>query len=227
MTGPMTQRLIGHLPTSMWIAAVLVATVQPCAPAVMAESQQWNPAARQADTASKYGDAAAKQRVPAGKQGDQGDPAGKDEELARLREEIAALRRMVEQLQQKVAQMQTGAPRQASQPPAPQPLAGAPGAETPAGAPAAKTPEQIDLEKKLAQELGLGTGQPSAPAGSPPVQPTPQQPWAPGQPITIVSGGGGRNFLNLSLDALAIGQAVRFRPLVEPHQTGIAFGPAA
>src|SRR5437867_9789916 len=118
MTGPMTQRLIGHLPTSMWIAAVLVATVQPCAPAVMAESQQWNPAARQADTASKYGDAAAKQRVSAGKQGDQGDPAGKDEELARLRAEIAALRRMVEQLQQEVAQMQAGGI--ALQPPAQQ-----------------------------------------------------------------------------------------------------------
>ena len=33
--------------------------------------------------------------------------------------------------------------------------------------------------------------------------------------------------VDIPLDALAIGQAVRFRPLVEPHQTGIAFGPAA
>jgi len=33
--------------------------------------------------------------------------------------------------------------------------------------------------------------------------------------------------VDIPLDALAVGQAVRFRPIVEPHQTGIAFGPAA
>ncbi len=33
--------------------------------------------------------------------------------------------------------------------------------------------------------------------------------------------------VDIPLDALAVGQAVRFRPLVEPNQTGIAFGPAA
>jgi len=33
--------------------------------------------------------------------------------------------------------------------------------------------------------------------------------------------------VDIPIDALAVGQAVRFRPFVEPHQTGIAFGPAA
>ncbi len=33
--------------------------------------------------------------------------------------------------------------------------------------------------------------------------------------------------VDIPLDALAVGQTVRFRPLVEPNPTGIAFGPAA
>ena len=33
--------------------------------------------------------------------------------------------------------------------------------------------------------------------------------------------------VDIPLDALAVGQAVRFRPVVEPCETGIAFGPDA
>jgi uncharacterized OB-fold protein len=33
--------------------------------------------------------------------------------------------------------------------------------------------------------------------------------------------------VDIPLDAIAVGQAVRFRPIVEPHETAIAFGPAA
>jgi uncharacterized OB-fold protein len=33
--------------------------------------------------------------------------------------------------------------------------------------------------------------------------------------------------VDIPLEALVVGQAVRFRPIVEPHETAIAFGPAA
>ncbi len=114
------------------------------------------------------------------------DPAAghpQTDELAKLRLEVRALREQLLQLQSMVTRQEDRSQQRT-------PSAYDTLAAQPSTAPA-KTPEQLELEHRLAQELGLGADQPATSPGAPPP--------APGQPITI---GGGRNFLNLSFDGL-------------------------
>src|SRR5262245_21677516 len=87
-------------------------------------------------------------------------------------------------------------------------LPAAPPEATPT-APAAVTPPPSELEQQLAKELGQTAQQPSS---------APPTPAAPG-PITIASGGGGKSYVNLSLDALVAG-GTSSEPDVGPLEPG-------
>ena len=143
-------------------------------------------------------------------------------EVARLREEVASLRRLVEALQQQVqdirarsagAPVDNAAPGGAGQTGSAPPVAAAPGGDA----------ARADLERQLAAELGAGSAAPgtpqtgasqsAAPGSAPAPGPSattaqadvPSPGWSAASPIPIVSGAGGRNFLNLSLSGLAAG----------------------
>jgi hypothetical protein len=122
--------------------------------------------------------------------GEQGDAVT----IAALRAELAATREAfavrIAELEGRLAELE------ASTAPSPE----APGVELAAPE---KTPDQLDLEAQLAAELGLppaGQKAPAVPAAQPPAPG-----WSPSQPIVLAGGGGSRNFLNLSFDALVAG----------------------
>ena len=110
------------------------------------------------------------------------------EELAKLRLEVQALREELQELQSTVTDLEDSSRQQS--PFAPDTLAAPPGTTS------AKTPEQLELERKLAQELGLGSDQTPESTEAPPPAPGPSK---------TVGGGSGRNFLNLSFDGLFCG----------------------
>ena len=150
-------------------------------------------------------------------------------DMVQLREEVATLRQLVEQLRRQVEDLNSaraGAPpvaaaagarpgAAAAGAPVGAAAAGAPvGAAATAGAGTTPGPRQdtagpSDLEKQLAAELGVAPSAPSAPSsgsgeGASANTSAAAPAWSPAQPIQI-AGGGGKNFLNLSLTALAAG----------------------
>ncbi len=129
---------------------------------------------------------------------------------------IDELSRRVEQLERTVAEQQDAIRRLlAAQPAAAAPQPAPPGAAV-EQAPASPTPPS-ELEQQLAKELGAAPPT----AGSPPA--------AGPAPLTIVGAPGGRNYLNLSLDALMVAGASSASDLAtlesgghDPSQRGVS-----
>lgn len=109
-----------------------------------------------------------------------------------LRAEIAALRQQLTALEQRLNTLQ------------PAPAVTAP-AEAPAPAPAEAVPSAADLAAVAEAAAAAAAAAPSPPAVA--------------APVTVVSGAGGKNFLNLSLDGLVAGGATTSRD-VSLLQTG-------